>query len=100
MSSQEMPGHGTLGADSAGLGNLAEGNLCLGLLPMPEEVSLGAAELTLGWAERQRQGLVLFLLSMLFCLQARGKMVTRLAYKVTSPSPEGGIASRKLISPL
>ena len=36
------PGHGTLGADLAGLGNLAEGNLCLGLLPMLEEESLGS----------------------------------------------------------
>ena len=39
---KRCPGHGTLGADSDGLGNLAEGNLCLGLLPMLEEKSLGS----------------------------------------------------------
>ena len=39
---KRCPGHGTLGADSAGLGNLAERNLCLGLLPMLEEESLGS----------------------------------------------------------
>ena len=39
---KRCPGHGTLGADLAGLGNLAEGNLCLGLLPMLEEESLGS----------------------------------------------------------
>ena len=39
---KRYPGHGTLGADPTGLGNLAEGNLCLGLLPMLEEESLGS----------------------------------------------------------
>ena len=39
---KRCPSHGTLGADSAGLGNLAEGNLCLGLLPMLEKESLGS----------------------------------------------------------
>ena len=39
---KRCPGHGTLGADPTGLGNLAEGNLCLGLLPMLEEESLGS----------------------------------------------------------
>ena len=34
-------GHRTLGADSAGLGNLAEGNLGLVLLPKLKEGSLG-----------------------------------------------------------
>ena len=39
---KRFAGHRTLGADPARLGNLAEGNLCLGLLPMLEEESLGS----------------------------------------------------------
>ena len=39
---KRCPGHGTLGADPTSLGNLAEGNLCLGLLPMLKEESLGS----------------------------------------------------------
>ena len=39
---KRFSGHGTLGADPARLGNLAEGNLCLGLLPMLKEESLGS----------------------------------------------------------
>ena len=35
-------GHGTLGADPANSGNLAEGNIYLGLLPMLKEESLGS----------------------------------------------------------
>ena len=37
--------------------------------------------LTLDSAEGQRQKLVLFLLSVPFCLDARGKMVIRIGYK-------------------
>ena len=37
---KRFPGHRTLGADPAGLGSLAEGNLGLGLLPMLKEESL------------------------------------------------------------
>ena len=39
---KRFPGHGTLGADPARLGNRAEGNLCLGMLPMLKEESLGS----------------------------------------------------------